>query len=76
MDIRNLLLISWRVNIAIIYLLESAAPWIVEIIDNLWITLWYIRSSEKFLWFPKEIVDAWHFLFYIILSILFYQIKD
>ena len=40
-----------------------------------------IRSSEKFLSFYKEIMDAQHFPFYIILSnyvrsILFYQDKD
>ena len=39
------------------------------------------RSSEKFLSFYKEIMDAQHFPFYIILSnyvrcILFYQNKD
>ena len=41
----------------------------------------YIRSSEKFLSFYKEIMNAQHFPFYIILSnyvrsILFYQSKD
>ena len=41
----------------------------------------YIRSSEKFLSFYKEIMDAQDFPFYIILSnyvcsILFYQNKD
>ena len=40
-----------------------------------------IRSSEKFLSFYKETMDAQHFSFYIILSnyvwsILFYQDKD
>ena len=40
-----------------------------------------IRSSEKFLSFYKEITDAQHFSFYIILSnytrsILFYRNKD
>ena len=41
----------------------------------------YIKSSEKFLSFYKEIMDAQHFPFYFILSnyvwsILFYQNKD
>ena len=41
-------------------------------------TILYIKSSEKFLSFCKEIMDALHFPFYIILSnyILFYQNKD
>ena len=41
----------------------------------------YVRSSEKFLSFYKEIMDAQHFSFYIIFSnyvrsVLFYQNKD
>ena len=45
------------------------------------IKLRYIRSSEKFLSFYKEIMDAQYFPFYITLSnyvwsILFYQNKD
>ena len=45
------------------------------------INVYYTRSSKKFLSFYKEIMDAQHFLSYIILSnyvwsILFYQNKD
>ena len=52
-----------------------------DVDERLWIYNLIIRSSEKFVSFYKEIMDAQHFPFYIILSnyvwsILLYQDKD